>query len=365
MTWDLRSRKSRVWKLLCVGAAASIAHTAIAKEEDPIVEVPNISLLANYVDADEERNVDYGRGLKILVGWGITETLHLELNTSFTTFDTGVRGTDFYRTAGNVDAVYYFPVGDFAPFVLGGIGAAHNDVAEGQYDGVSFTAGVGLGLLSPPLTDYGIRIRGEVRRVYDDALGKPQDMHFSLGVLFPLRKPKYVEVVQTEVQEVVKEIYRDPPPPPAPPPVRDSDKDGVPDERDACPDTLSGATVDARGCVREQSVIQLSGVYFEYNSSRLTENSKSILQMGAASLRGQSDMRVEVAGHTDDRGNDAYNLNLSRQRAVAVVEYLTGAGIEADRVQARGYGETQPVADNDTEAGRERNRRVEFRVLPK
>jgi OOP family OmpA-OmpF porin len=116
--------------------------------------------------------------------------------------------------------------------------------------------------------------------------------------------------------------------------------------------------------VPSATVIELTGVHFEHDSSRLTPNSKSILTTAAASLRGQSAMRVEVAGHTDGRGSEAYNLELSHRRAQAVVDFLIDAGIKAERLQARGYGESQSVDSNDTDSGRERNRRVEFRVLP-
>ena len=74
-------------------------------------------------------------------------------------------------------------------------------------------------------------------------------------------------------------------------------------------------------------------------------------------------MRAQIAGHTDSSGEDAYNLRLSQERAESVLAFLVAQGIEANRLQARGYGETQPVADNGTNAGRERNRRVEFNVL--
>lgn len=72
---------------------------------------------------------------------------------------------------------------------------------------------------------------------------------------------------------------------------------------------------------------------------------------------------VAAAGHTDDRGGDSYNFDLSRRRAQSVVEYLNDSGIEPSRMDARGYGESQPMDSNSTAAGRERNRRVEFRVV--
>jgi OOP family OmpA-OmpF porin len=348
---------------VCAGLAAASVQTTVAQDESAAVEAPNVAILGSYVDTDDVRGVDDGHGLQFTMGWALSDVVQLQLNTSYVNFDTGVPATDFYRTAAGVDLVRYFNPRGFAPFVVTGIGAVHNDVAEASQDHVNFTAAAGLGLLSPPFTDYGIRLRGETRAVYDRYAGRPEDVHFSLGLVFPLRRPRTVEVVRTEVKEVIrevtKEVFRD-----APQSIRDADKDGVPDERDACPDTLPGAVVDARGCVPVQAVIQLTGVHFEHDSSRLTENSKSILAMAAASLRGQSGMRVEVAGHTDSRGHDAYNLELSQRRALVVVDYLIAAGIGSERLQARGYGETHSVESNDTESGRERNRRVEFRVLP-
>lgn len=344
---------------LCVGIAAASIQTTVAQEEYSGVEAPNVAILGSYVHTDDVRGVDDGRGLQFTMGWALSDVLQLQLNTSYVNFDTGIPATDFYRTAGGVDLVRYFNPRGFAPFVVAGIGAAQNDVALASQDHVNFTASAGLGLLSPPFTDYGIRVRGETRAVYDRYVGRPEDVHFALGLVFPLRRTRTVEVVRTEVKEVIKEVYRD-----VPQPTRDADKDGVPDERDACPDTLPGAVVDARGCVPVKAVIQLTGVHFEHNSSRLTENSKSILEMAAASLRGQSSMRVEVAGHTDSSGRDAYNLDLSRRRAQAVVDFLIAAGIPTERLEARGYGETHSIDSNDTDGGRERNRRVEFRVLP-
>jgi outer membrane protein OmpA-like peptidoglycan-associated protein len=71
-------------------------------------------------------------------------------------------------------------------------------------------------------------------------------------------------------------------------------------------------------------------------------------------------VNIEVAGHTDSRGSDAYNIKLSQRRAEAVRDYLISKGIAADRLSAKGYGESQPVADNATDEGRFKNRRVEL-----
>ncbi|WP_428310762.1 OmpA family protein [Hydrocarboniphaga sp.] len=145
----------------------------------------------------------------------------------------------------------------------------------------------------------------------------------------------------------------------------DSDRDGVPDYADKCPNTPYGLKVDAEGCVREAQTIVLQNVNFEFNKATLTADSKTVLDGVATGLKSDPNMKVELAGHTDSKGSDAYNLKLSQNRANSVKAYLVTQGIPASRLTAKGYGETKPVATNDTDEGRAQNRRVEFRVLAK
>lgn len=140
----------------------------------------------------------------------------------------------------------------------------------------------------------------------------------------------------------------------------DSDGDGVKDSDDQCPDTAAGVSVDNRGCDLPEAYT-LNGIYFEYDSSRLTANSQTAVHDALEILRRHDDMKVEVAGHTDSRGSVEYNQALSQRRAAAVVSELVKHGIDASRLTARGYGESEPVADNDSDAGRAKNRRVELR----
>lgn len=142
----------------------------------------------------------------------------------------------------------------------------------------------------------------------------------------------------------------------------DSDGDGVLDRDDACPDTPRGTPVMSNGCGQEQSVV-LRGVNFEFNSAKLTVNAETILDGVAATLISSPGFDVELQGHTDSKGSDSYNMNLSQNRAKSVKRYLTDKGVESMRLTARGYGEEQPVASNDTAEGRAQNRRVELKVL--
>lgn len=149
---------------------------------------------------------------------------------------------------------------------------------------------------------------------------------------------------------------------------RDSDGDGVPDSIDKCPNTPGGATVDETGCTplfkAGTTTLVLEGVYFETGKAVLTLNSQQILDKVGYSLIERPDVRVEIAGYTDNTGAKATNVRLSNARAKAVRDYLISRGVNPDNVTAKGYGPENPVAPNTTKEGRGLNRRVELHKLP-
>lgn len=148
----------------------------------------------------------------------------------------------------------------------------------------------------------------------------------------------------------------------------DDDGDGVPNRIDRCPNTPRGTKVDASGCPEKRKALfeegkkslVLEGVNFVTDSDELTPQSRDILDRVAESLADWPEVKVEIGGHTDSVSDGDYNLNLSQRRAEAVRRYLIDKGISAKRLEAKGYGETRPVATNDTPDGRARNRRVEL-----
>lgn len=108
---------------------------------------------------------------------------------------------------------------------------------------------------------------------------------------------------------------------------------------------------------------RLDHVYFDTDKATLRPDSYTELEDLLAYLQRHDAIRVEIAGHTDNTGTAAHNLQLSQARAEAIVKFLVSKGIKPGRLQAKGYGATQPVAENDTEKGRQLNRRTEVRVL--
>lgn len=157
-----------------------------------------------------------------------------------------------------------------------------------------------------------------------------------------------------------------PPPPPPPPPSgpMDTDRDGVVDSSDQCPNTPAGTAVDARGCPPLQQTTVLEGLEFETDSAVINPETYTILDRAILLLREYPSVRMEVQGHTDTEGSDQHNMVLSQQRAESVMQYLVEHGVPPDRLVARGYGESSPRASNQTPEGRAQNRRIELHVIP-
>ena len=306
---------------------------------------------------------DSGTGFQFFYGQHSGSGFGWELMLFQDVIDTGkFQGTDYYRSGGGLDLVYSFgDREDFTPFILLGGGGAYDDQYPDNFDKWAGYGDAAIGFVSGDL-GKGVHLRGEGRYVYDDAQqvnGQRgiEDVRVSLGLEIalwdrpkplPAPKPQVVE----KVVEVVKEVKTG---------LEDSDSDGIVDSKDKCPGTPAGTRVDGDGCPLPQ-VIQLRGVTFEFNKTRLRPDSKSVLDTVVEILKRYPGIQVEVAGHTDNIGSDAYNQKLSEGRAQAVRDYLVAAGVPAEALTAVGYGKTQPIASNDTDDGRELNRRVELRI---
>ncbi|KUG07702.1 OmpA family protein [Solirubrum puertoriconensis] len=144
----------------------------------------------------------------------------------------------------------------------------------------------------------------------------------------------------------------------------DSDADGVPNETDRCPNSAGPASNNGCPEIKEETRKRLQEatqfIGFERNKATLLPSSYATLDTIAQILNQYPDYTLSITGHTDSQGPAAFNLRLSRERAAAARSYLTSKGIAEGRIQQRGYGPLHPVADNASEAGRVRNRRVEF-----
>jgi outer membrane protein OmpA-like peptidoglycan-associated protein len=156
----------------------------------------------------------------------------------------------------------------------------------------------------------------------------------------------------------------------------DEDDDGVFDRRDRCPDTPADTPVEHHGCPlpqypvsvkpvepeRAEVIVLSDDVLFAFNQSNLTPSAQSKLDSLMSKLQGADVVSIKVIGHTDSKGSDAYNQALSERRASAVADYLLSRGLAANKLSSEGRGEREPVAGNETDAGREQNRRVELHI---
>ncbi|MBJ7576255.1 OmpA family protein [Luteimonas sp. MC1828] len=254
------------------------------------------------------------------------------------------------------------------PYALFGVGYQRSEEeydnfpspnSPGQREDGNFAAKVGVGLQGD-LGRVGIRTELAYRASFDDtSVAAPQEDWFgdvlaSVGVVIPLGPEPTAPVAPAPVAPSCADM--------------DSDGDGVNDCDDKCPGSQAGQTIGPDGCPVPVS-IDLKGVNFDFDKATLRPDAVSILNEAIEILKRYPQLKVEVAGHTDSKGTDAYNQSLSERRATTVYDYLTSNGIDAGRlVGPNGYGESRPIAPNtnddgsDNPEGRARNRRTELNV---
>lgn len=381
-------------KPLAACALACMVSTPLLADDAP----PNyFGLFGSYVKQDDVRARDDGIGAHLIYGAPLSAPLSLELGLFGHTSKTEAT-EESQRTLGlGIDLRYLLGPSRFAAFVLGGTGMQFEDYgsAKGQ---LAPYLDVGVGLQAG---GEQLKLRGEARyyAIFDSETYTDEDVVFdarvNLGLTYSFAgdeaapaeptaaAPAPAPVVDTDSDRDGVPDSRDECPmtpagvlvddrgcpaqvPVAPAPVVDNDldDDGVPNAQDECPDTPPGFKVNARGCVeQEQTVVVLNDVHFEFDSAKLTGGARRVLDRVVLGMKSQADLRVEIGGHTDALGTNAYNQSLSQRRATAVRDFLVDRGVDGSRLTVEGYGENNPVADNETEEGRARNRRVEFTVL--
>ncbi len=221
------------------------------------------------------------------------------------------------------------------PYLAFGVGEI--DIEARDFDTVETTLNAGVGMRWMMTPRFGARIEAKMLHSLDE---NHNDWLMLAGLNYYFGKVDQPVVAAAPV---------------------DSDGDGVYDDQDQCPGTAAGTRVDGVGCplpVAQVASIKLK-VNFPFDSTVVQERYFNDIAELAAFLRRFDDLQVDVEGHTDSVGGDAYNQQLSQRRAEAVVDLLVNEhGIARERLSPIGYGETRPVASNDTADGRAENRRV-------
>ena len=304
-----------------------------------------------WMEFDEEIGLENDWGFSAGLGFQLTEKLRAELSTFDIDADSaaGEVDLDHYR----VDMLYDLGqgAGNWQPFVVGGLG---NTEFGGDNDTL-MNLGAGLRLKISDRVEWRTAIRhfSYLGRDFEDA-----DLGIDTGFLIYLgsrdNAPRSASTPARPSTPAETEPRRERP-------VADEDQDGVPDSGDACPDTPRNYAVDERGCpipVEEVARVELL-VTFEFDRDEVRPQFFDEIEEVADFMDQYPDVVVELEGHTDSVGTDEYNQDLSERRANSVREVMINRfNVQASRISARGFGESQPTASNSTAEGRAQNRRV-------
>lgn len=320
----------------CLGATVALADAG------QFYIAPGLQKM-NY---DAEVGLDNDLGYVIGIGYDFTSRLSAEFSVMDLNPETKAK-RELDQDLWKIDVLYGldFDLGRFKPFVVSGLG---NSNIDGENDSI-WDIGAGLRL---PLNERWTW-RTSIRNYY--ALGRDfEDQDFGIDTTLVYRfggSRKSMTSSNEPPREGVQEVVE----------VADADIDGVPDANDLCSDTPRSYAVDKDGCpiaIEEVARVELL-VNFDFDRSEVKEQYLPEIESVARFMEQYPDRVVELEGHTDSRGTDAYNLGLSQRRAEAVMAELVGRfGISPSRVSAKGFGESQPIGSNDSAQGRAENRRV-------
>ena len=377
-------------KLISVSVAALMATSAAVAEDIDSQAGFVAAVSGGIIDPDSGRGLDTGRFGDVSLGyrfgpkWEIAAAyLAASMNN-----DDGVSPAEI-DPGWELDARYHFSNGATQPYLSLGLSDFKYDYDHSRSDvegDTVLSAALGVKAFASP----SVFVNGEIKQILDSQEG---DTLISLGIgrLFgqastpvyePASKPAPAPVQAPKVAEPVApaEPFIDSDKdgvadkndncPATPIGVAvdsngcalDDDKDGVPNYKDECPNTVAGARVDNGGCeikfISQKESLEIR-VAFDTNSANLRPGSNSEIKKAADFLATYEEASLVIEGHTDNTGSAAYNKSLSQKRADAVRQVLISSfNVDPSRVSAVGYGEERPIADNNTAAGRQANRRV-------
>lgn len=289
------------------------------------------------------------------IGYDFTDRLSFELSTF--DLDTKPAGSrrkidlDHYK----LDAIYDLGVNlwAFDTFILGGVG---NTSFGGENDTL-FDVGGGVSYKISDQWSWRTAVRSFQ---YFDRDHEDSDIGIDTALVYRFGGNKARPAVARTPAAAARPAAPERAPAPAAA-VADADRDGVPDSRDNCPNTPRNFAVDADGCpipMEETATVELM-VNFDFDRSEVKPQYFDEIEEVADFMAQFPDIDIDLEGHTDSRGTEAYNLALSDRRVAAVRQVMIDRfNVDANRVSSTGFGESQPIASNDTDAGRAENRRV-------
>ena len=311
---------------------AAIVAVAPAHARQPVSQGWDLSVMGSYLNTDSDRNdVDYGLGMHLAMGHPLSRRWGVDLAIYGHGLERDEVSGQHWQYGAGPDFLYHLSDGRVRPYLLGGAGVIYTDSTSGHDTDLYWNLGAGL-KMARVWQNVGMRL--DARYVSDrskDGAGNESygDFKVSIGLTLPLFRDRVVVERIQEWERVVEREVRVEVPVQIPVPFAESEV--------------------------------LHGVTFDFDSARLTPNARTILRNVAERLAYHHKTEVEISGHTDSVGSRAYNQRLSERRAEAVRDYLIELGVDAERLTAVGFGPEQPIASNDTEEGREVNRRIEIK----
>ena len=353
-------------KLLCAALLGSLGLAQAASAQE-FADRWYISGSTGYNFQDSDRGTEDAPFVTLGFGKFLTPRFSLETELNYQNPSKNVNDDLWWSQYGiSLDGRYHFRNVDskWWPYVRGGLGwqrheeeydAFPNPNSPGQHEDSNLAVNLGVGLQA----DVGrVDVRGEIgtRIDFDDQqarIGSQEDQFTdllaSIGMTIALGPEPIAPIAPAPVAASCADL--------------DDDGDGVNNCNDKCPGSQAGQTIGPDGCPVPVS-IDLKGVNFDFDKSTLRPDAVAILNEAVEILKRYPDLRVEVAGHTDECGSDDYNQGLSERRARAVYDYLTSNGIDAGRLAGpNGYGESRPLENlGDALPGckSETNRRTEL-----
>jgi OOP family OmpA-OmpF porin len=334
----------RTAKFLITAALISLAPHAMASDEaSGITLAPGIGMSI----FDGQRGIDKGPHVGFGLGYRFDSPWAAEINYTTIDTDTKLTNAEVEGPQWRIDSLYNLQSNsNLKPFLSFGVGTVKLGANDKETQ-------LNLGMGMKYLFSSNSALRADLKMFRSNDQEHALDAGLTIGYQYTLGS----------AGRAVSMSAPTPAPAPTPMPVvdPDTDGDGVNDASDRCPNTPAGVSVDAKGCYRvlEKAVNIELNVQFDFDSSRsLAEHAIEVRKV--ADFMGQyPSTSVVIEGHTDSKGNDDYNQRLSEARAATIANMLVEEfRVDASRVSSIGYGESKPKASNDTEAGRQRNRRA-------
>ena len=318
---------------------AASALPALAQE---VETRPYASVMYDTVFSDKDRKAESGNGYSFGVGKALSKYWGLEIGGFYDQAKPQAGGNSWREYGGKIDGMFFYSRNPrFSPYAAIGVGGMENDLrttGNKSFD-VFADAGVGFMKYFPITAGYDVGFRADARYRWVNAKDIPGNHSFGepvvrVGLVFPFGKRAATIASASGAAAAAA-------------PVMNAGKGN-------------------EGSSAEDVARSFEDVHFEFDHSDLTDLAKAMLDNDATALNALAqknpEMKVDLSGHTDWIGTEGYNQALSERRADSVKQYLIRKGVDAGRITTHAYGETRPVAPNDTAEGRAKNRRVEIRT---